>query len=121
MIEEQGLEDGLKKIDQVVVTPDVSELVHEQHVELKRCQASDEACGYDNDRTYGADHKRDIDRLSPSLSQSFSTRMTSARDASLVDWRVILRVLANPPMSLTDDMMSPSIQAMTSQGRAVST
>ena len=60
MIKEKGLENRLKKIDQVVVTLDVRELVREQHVQLKRSEPGDQACGNYDDWTYRTNHEWNI-------------------------------------------------------------
>ena len=62
MIEQKRFEYGLQKIYQIIVTPDVRELMREKHVQLKRRQTCDETCRYDDYGTNCTDNKRNIDR-----------------------------------------------------------
>src|SRR5690242_15636167 len=67
------------------------------------------------------DSRRRIARVMPSRSHSFSTRISSERDAGEVDLRETVRVRANPPINLPDATSNPSIHAATRKGREVST
>ena len=59
--EEKRLDDCLEKIDEIVVPPDVSELVREEHVELNWCQSRDETRRNDDYWTNCANNEWNVD------------------------------------------------------------
>ena len=61
VIEEQRLDRALEEIDQVVVPPDVRQLVRENRVELGRREAGQHARRNDNRRTDPADERGHVD------------------------------------------------------------
>ena len=64
VIEQQRLDERLQQVDEVVVTPDVRELVREDRLELVRRQAGQRARRQQDDRLQPADHRRHVDAAS---------------------------------------------------------
>ena len=62
MIEQERLEGRLQQIQQVVVAPDVSQLVGQDHIELLRRHFAENARRDQNHRTQSTEYSRDLDQ-----------------------------------------------------------
>ena len=62
VIEQQRLDDGLQEVDDVVVTPDMCQLVRDERFDLRRRQAGERGGRQQDNRLHPADHHRNGDR-----------------------------------------------------------